>query len=274
MRARRISYLLANALAICVGIIVTLVAVKPEKLLDTLGIAVGSSLIATGIVGWTMWVYVRQQEKSAASARAVDKAGIQYVYPKRAAQIRQEYDRRLRHAKRVDIMGFGLRQFNLDYMRKLGDLSKHAKFRILIINPSSAHAAARDAEEKQSPDTIKREADEFIAQFAALYSKNTSKLQLRVYDCLPMVNIFRIDGDIFWGPYLLDRNSGNTFTVRARRRGVVYSQLKAHFDSAWETAHVPTALGPTPAAPAIVARPGTAGQLEASAATAPAPPES
>ena len=242
MRASRYSYLITYAVIICVGIIVTLVFVKPVDFWKTLAIAVGSSLVATGIVGWTLWMYVRQQEKSAASARAIDRAGIQYVYPKRAAQIRKEYDRRLRHAKHVDIVGFGLHSFNLDYMRKLGELSKHATIRILIVNPESPHARARDLEEKQSPDTIKREAEEFITQFAELYHGNSLKLQLRAYDTLPMVNIFRIDRDLFWGPYLLDRNSSNTFTVRARRHGSVYSQLLAHFESVWAIAKIPNAL--------------------------------
>src|SRR5664279_4918337 len=127
-------------------------------------------------------------------------------------------------------------------MRKLGELSKHATIRILIVNPESPHARARDLEEKQSPDTIKREAEEFITQFAELYHGNSRKLQLRAYDTLPMVNIFRIDRDLFWGPYLLDRNSSNTFTVRARRHGSVYSQLLAHFESVWAMAKIPSAL--------------------------------
>lgn len=245
MRTRRYSYMVTHGLLVSAGLILTLLVAKPSSLWTTLFVAVGTSLAATGVAGWTMWLYVRAQEKSVASAKSIDKAGIEYVYSKRAAQIHNEYDLRLRRAKHVDIMGFGLRQFNLDYMKKLGDIKKHATIRILIINPDSPHALARDIEEKQSEGTIKREAEEFITQFSELYPHNTGKLQLRIYDCLPMVNIFRVGRDLFWGPYLLDRNSGNTFTIRASRHGVIYSQLKAHFEGTWNAARTPVLLTPS-----------------------------
>lgn len=244
MRTRRYSYMVTHALLLTIGLIITLLVAKPDQLWSTFFVAVGTSIAATGIAGWTMWLYVSSQDKTAAAAKAIDKAGIDFVYEKRSAQIRNEYDSRLRRARKVDIMGFGLRQFGLDYMKQLGEISKRAKIRILVINPESPHASARDAEEGQTAGTIKIEAEEFIAKFRATYGQNSERLQMRVYDCLPMVNIFRVGRDIFWGPYLLDRNSGNTFTIRVRKPGLAYRQLHSHFQKAWDSAHVPDTLKP------------------------------
>ena len=63
---------------------------------------------------------------------------------------------------------------------------------------------------------------------------NDGRLQVRVYKSLPTVNIFRIDDDLFWGPYLSGRASSNTLTVRIRRGTSIFDQLEAHFADIWD----------------------------------------
>jgi hypothetical protein len=156
------------------------------------------------------------------------------VYDRRAAQIRSEYAIRLDKARSsIDILGFGLKDFRRDYINALGALSSRARVRILLIDPYSDVSSMRDREENQSVGTIQSEVEEFIRQFKARYSSDTyPNLSLRLYTCLPLVNIFRIDDEIFWGPYLVGQASGNTVTLRVTR-GILFEQLMSHFDEVW-----------------------------------------
>lgn len=182
-----------------------------------------------------IWVYLAQVEVSADKLTNFSAAGLERVYDRRAAQIRDEYAVRLNSAKhRVDIMGYGLKDFRRDYISELGAIAARAKVRILLLDPASPYAAQRDDEESQSAGTIKGEVEEFISQFKQKYPMKSENLELRLYTCLPMVNIFRIDGDLFWGPYLAGKASGNTITVRVSQGGLMYGQLVEHFEIVWD----------------------------------------
>lgn len=45
---------------------------------------------------------------------------------------------------------------------------------------------------------------------------------------------FRVDDDLFWGPYLVGKQSRNCPTFIARRGGVVFQRFMNHFDEIWD----------------------------------------
>jgi hypothetical protein len=51
--------------------------------------------------------------------------------------------------------------------------------------------------------------------------------------CIPAINLFRIDDDVFWGPYLMQQQSRNTPTLLATRGGFLFDMLQKHFDALW-----------------------------------------
>ena len=196
--------------------------------------ALGTSIIAAGVCGLAIWVYISNSDGSLRLLKELDHSGLGWIYPKRAAQIRSEYADRLDKAStQIDILGFGLKDFKRDYMTELGTLSKRARVRILVLDPDSAYGPQRDLEENQSQGVIQLEVQEFIDRFKALYQKGSPALQLRKYRSLPEVNIFRIDKDIFWGPYLAERASSNTPTIRVRQGGYMFDALESHFERIW-----------------------------------------
>lgn len=197
--------------------------------------ALGTSIIAAGVCGLVIWVYISNSGGSLELLKVLDQSGLSWVYPKRAAQIRNEYAERLKKAStQIDILGFGLKDFRRDYMEELGVLSVKAQVRILVLDPESAYSSQRDLEENQSKGVIESEVREFIERFRSLYGKDSHALQLRKYRSLPEVNIFRIDKDIFWGPYLVERASSNTPTIRVRQGGYMFDALESHFERIWE----------------------------------------
>jgi hypothetical protein len=47
------------------------------------------------------------------------------------------------------------------------------------------------------------------------------------------VNIFRIDDEVFWGPYLIHQQSRNSPTLLVRRGGLLFDVLLRHFETIW-----------------------------------------
>ncbi len=235
MAQRRLIYFLAHMLMVVIGALAALAsATMEEGWLKATTFALGTSISAAGLCGMVIWVYIASSENSLALLKVLDAAGLEWIYPKRAAQIRDEYARRLASArKRVDIIGFGLTDFKRDYMEGLGAISNQATIRILLLKPTSPYASQRDKEENQGVGTIASQIDEFIRRFKERYGCGSEKLQIRFYTSLPEVNIFRIDDEIFWGPYLSGIASGNTPTMRVRRGGYLYDVLEKHFEHTW-----------------------------------------
>lgn len=228
LNATTVIYYMAHALLIAVGAALTLL----EKPIWT---AIGTSLIAAGAAGAVIYLYIGRTETARQAIETLTRFGLTRVYERRAAQIREEYATRLDRARaQVDILGFGLKDFRRDYIDTLGALSDRARIRILLIDPYSDLCAMRDREEGQGEGTIQSEVKEFISQFKQRYASiDPDCLSLRIFTCLPLVNIFKIDNEIFWGPWLVGQASGNTITLRVAR-GILYEQLSAHFDNIWD----------------------------------------
>ena len=76
---------------------------------------------------------------------------------------------------------------------------------------------------------------EFVRQTSSLIRgvNKPHPFQVRLYRCLPSVNILRVDDELFWGPYLIREQSRNCPTFIVRRGGILFSRFTAHFDSIW-----------------------------------------
>jgi hypothetical protein len=134
-------------------------------------------------------------------------------------------------------MGFGLGSFRQDYGNRFRDWSNKFKIRILLLDPSFpssnlSFVQQRDAEEHNPEGHTAQDVEEFI-RFAKSLGLNKSNFQIRLMRVLPSINIFRVDDEIFWGPYLIDQQSRNTITLVMKKGGFSYSQLKTHFDAIW-----------------------------------------
>src|SRR5215207_2259105 len=175
MTQRRIIYFLAHSLLVAIGTAVSIFAYSRQDPLQTVLVAVGTSIIATGAAGMIIWVYLSQVETSSARLELFSRAGLDWIYDRRAAQIRDEYGIRLQKASdRIDIIGFGLKDFRRDYIDQLGAMAARAAIRILLIDPTGPYASQRDKEEGQSPGTISLEVEEFVTQFRARYAASGS----------------------------------------------------------------------------------------------------
>src|SRR2546421_253399 len=98
---------------------------------------------------------------------------------------------------------------------------------------AAGYAHQRDLEEGDHAGTITQQVKKFVADTKAITELVApNSFEIRLFRCLPSVNIFRVDNEMFWGPYLIKQPSRNSPTFLVRR-GVLFDRLLQHFDRIW-----------------------------------------
>jgi hypothetical protein len=200
-------------------------------------VAVGTGLISAGIAGLVTFFYVLLQEGKAERQRALEASGLRAIFEGRSISIRPEYESRLRDAHRqIDILGFGLNSLRQDFSGEFEEWARRCQVRVLILNPNAptiklSYANARDREEGDTVGTIRGEVAQFLDETRDLRASNPN-FKVRLYGTMPSVNIFRVDGSMFFGPYLLQQPSRNTPTLLVND-GFLFDRLTEHFERLW-----------------------------------------
>jgi hypothetical protein len=205
--------------------------------------AIGASLVAAGVAGWVVLVYVLQAQGLSERIKIVLDFGFLSAFAARSVRIKREYDSRLSVvSQKIDVMGFGLKTLREDYAREFSTWRGRAAVRILLIDPyypvgDSTYADQRDLEEQDKIGSIREDVEAFLKEVAHhLATDRPHTFQVRLYRCLPSVNLFRVDSELFWGPYLIHQQSRNspTFIVK---EGPLFTILMDHFDAIWSSDH-------------------------------------
>lgn len=246
LRPTSIIWILVHTIVFLVGIIVFDVPQIAAFLGKPFAEALGGGLAATGAAGVFIYVYVRQADSLSESINLIAQSGLTKIFEGRAARIKAEYDQRLRKFDYLDVIGFGLSDFREDYKTEFARWAQHSKVRLLLIDPhfptpDHSFAELRDREEKTNPGKIAADVKQFAHEFAEL-SRSSQNFQIRLMRCTPGLNIFRIDDEIFFGPYLMDRASRNSFTFECRRGGFLFTALLSHFEAIWTNPTLSTPL--------------------------------
>jgi hypothetical protein len=153
--------------------------------------------------------------------------------------IRSEYDSRLPRAHEIDLVGYGLSAFRQDYISEFVNWSQRARVRILLIDPDfptpdSSLADQRDREENHPVGHTRSDVDAFEIAVSKLVGLKKSQFKVHRTRSIPSINMFRIDNEIFWGPYLMNQQSRNTATLLVTRGGFLFDMLEKHFECLWQ----------------------------------------
>lgn len=229
---RSLVYVLCHIVIFAIGIILCITG-------KVILVAIGTSLIAAGIVGWVVFTYVFASNRLSESLQIISDFGIIKAFEGRQVRIKAEYDQLLGRAhERIDIMGFGLKALREDYLSEFPSWKQKANVRVLLIDPEYPngevpYAHQRDVEEADAAGTIKQQVRLFVSDTKAVTAPSGSRsFEIRLYKCLPSVNIFRVDNEMFWGPYLVKQPSRNSPTFLIRK-AVLFDRLVEHFERIW-----------------------------------------
>lgn len=241
LRPTHYVYLMVHALLFFAGVLLALLAGSRQEP-SQIWVGLGTALLATGITGWVVFVYLFMSESRSRQIKLLDEVGVTGAFNSRSLTIRDEYDSRISKAsKQIDVMGFGLSALRRDHLRNFAAWSKQADMRILLIDREppdgrESYADQRDREEYESDGKIRTDVSDFIVgcEKEGLKPRTGGKFQVRLYTCLPSINYFRIDDEILWGPYLIGQSSHNLPTFIVRRGGTLFGRLENHFDDIWK----------------------------------------
>lgn len=215
---------LTNLVVITGGVALLFLTLPPLK-------DIGTSLVASGIVGWfSLYVVKVQQAQRESVSRLID-SGLVDIYPDRSEKT--IYAKYLTACeKHLDIQAESLSRFYTDFKDILPKLdSKGVKIRLLLLDPDSVQCEMRQKEEAEAErmDLAKRIRQQ-THQFLALQLKN---LELRWYACTPGINYFRADDFTFFGSYFVGIISRNSLTFLAKTYGKVVIPYTQHFEKVW-----------------------------------------
>ncbi len=216
-------YIAGNTLLIFIGVVLVKTGFSE---------ALGTALLASGIVGLIYFAYLRAEKGYEIARDIYENWGLLGVYPNR--EDKDLYGSLLKECKkRLDIQATTLSRFYTDFHEQLIELGKKGvKMQFLLLDPDSDQCKHREDEVKGYaeytglPEKIKKSTQ-------LLRDLNIDDLKIRYYSHPPS-NYFRIDDKVFVGPYLLDVSSRNTVTLLAEINKPLANQYRHHFEKLWE----------------------------------------
>jgi len=229
---------------------------------------VGQSVIASAIVTLVMLLASRadriaSEQLTELVVRSLDESGRSLADYRSAVEVMKQTGMRRIHNDRyirpvyqhyqakvsnqLDLIGMSLKHFQQDVGEELlkwvTDRDK-LHIRIMVLNPRSSYCRVRDAEEGGTTGEI---AEWAMRLTEAVLRANHSRIQIRWYNTLPTVNMYRLDDVIFLGSYLIGRLSRLTVTLEVDVAGLLAEQYLAHFDNLWNppAEHADWSMTPT-----------------------------
>src|SRR6266498_4517553 len=128
-RTRYSLYWVLHFLLIAIGVILA-------RTSSVLAQAVGASIVAAGISGCVVFLYVLESQKRSQALEILDDFGVVRIFQGRGVRIRRAYDDELNRAtNRIEILGFGLRSLLEDYYDEFPRWATRANVRVLLLDP-------------------------------------------------------------------------------------------------------------------------------------------
>jgi len=238
---RLIVYLIVQTFLVVVGVLVVVLGN------GKIGLAIGTSLIAAGAAGASLFGYVLLSDRWSSQVESLLDAGLRAIWMVRSVRIRHEYDQRLEAAREsVDLLGFGQRSFREDHIDDFSAwIARGVAIRLLLLDPSfpsleNSYADQRDREEGSG--NIAQDVEAFLNAIKQRGLHQSDQLSIRLFRCLPAIGVFRIDDDLFWGPYLVGRPSRNSPTLLTVRGRPLFKALETHFEDIWSRPELSAAV--------------------------------
>lgn len=219
-------------LLILFGIIAVLVDVFITKTTANVFVSIGCSLVASGLVllctallidfrrGYAVWdewkmskIYKTRAEKNLDSDPKLEKHNI----------------------KQLDGIAFGLKSFRSNRQNDvLTCMQRGMNVRFLVMNPYGDCVQKREHEENVVKGSISKSIEDLCSWAEDLNRQsNKGKITIRFYNTMTLDFYWRLDDEIYIGPYMLNIESQQTITYRFVKGGKGFSLYADYFESLW-----------------------------------------
>ena len=161
--------------------------------------------------------------------------GVDKIYSTRADK-NKDSDPKLSSLKyQLDGIAFGLKSFRSSHSDDIENaLRRGVNIRLITMNPKSKFVAQRESEENESQGQIVNTILQLVDWANNLNSKGyKGKIAVKGYNCMTLDFYWRMDGEIFFGPYWLGRSSQQTITYRVKEGGKAFDAYAKYFEELW-----------------------------------------
>lgn len=137
--------------------------------------------------------------------------------------------------KQLDGIAFGLSSFRSNREKDiLLCLKNGMNMRLLVMNPNSEFVLQRAIEEKEHKDSIAtsiRKLVEWVEKLNQL--SDNGKIQIKYYNAMTLDFYWRIDDELYIGPYMYNVVSQQTVTYKFIKGGRGFNLYTDYFESLW-----------------------------------------
>ena len=223
---------IVTALAVIIGgIVLCLIDLFLANTYSKIWISVGCSLIASGLVILLTTLLVDRKKENPLDEWKIDK-----IFSTRMEK-NIESDPKLELVKNyVDGIAFGLSKFRSQQNKRVeACLKRGLNFRFITMNPDSPFLSQRDKEEDKAEGTTKDSIEKLVKWADALNrQKYSGRIIIKAYNCMTLDFYWRLDDELFIGPYWLGEDSSTTITYKFKEGGKGFSRYSEYFERLWE----------------------------------------
>ena len=223
---------------LCLGTLLAFLDSYKFKTPQNLLVSIGCSLIASAIIIIANAIFLERK-----IINPLDKWGIKAIYNIRA-DINPEISRKLPHLdKQLDIVAFGLKSLRDTQDDAIDELlHKGVNIRILTMHPESPYVTQREIEEKEAEGQIKSTIEKLIkwAEEKNHDPKHRGHIEIKVYHCITLDFYWRMDKDLYVGPYWYNRGSQQTITYQFTKGQDGFKTYSNYFDKLWSDSSMTT----------------------------------
>lgn len=194
-------------------------------------ISVGCSLIASGLVILLTAILLERRKHD-----PLDAWKIQKIYSTRAER-NSEADPNIDQARYcIDGVAFGLSTFRTMYGKKIEQcLRKGVNIRLLTMDPEGAFISIREEEEETTSGAIKETILGLVKWANDLNQTNPKgKIVIKAYKSMTLDYYWRVDDELYVGPYWYGYKSSDTITYKFVSGGRGFQHYNEYFEKLWE----------------------------------------
>lgn len=224
-----------SLLVIIIGGILVLLDIFWIKTITNVWISIGCSLIASGLVILLTALLIERRKYD-----PLDDWKIQKIYSTRAER-NSEADPNIDRAKYcIDGIAFGLSSFRPMYGGKIEHcLRKGINIRLLAMDPNGKYITDREIEERSVEGSIKKTIDDLVMWANGLNAKKyKGQIVVKGYKCMTLDYYWRVDDEMYIGPYWYGYKSSDTITYKFLSGGKGFQHYSDYFESLWNNAEV------------------------------------
>lgn len=225
--------IITGLIFILIGIISILLDIFGIKTIRSIWISIGCSLLASGIVVLLQSILLDRKEYNCA-----EEWGLEKIYETRSEKSKDSDENLEKAIHHLDIIAFGLKSFRSMHTAKVDNVLRNgANVRILTMNPSKDNPFLKQREkEENEPEGQIRNSILDLVRWANELNKKGYKgtIEVKGYKCMTLDFYWRVDNDLYIGPYWYNVGSQQTITYRFSRGKLAFDLYTDYFEKLWE----------------------------------------